>query len=232
MSVKDILMTQSERDLTDRQVLVSLHVSLGHTPEQISEYMNLRLATVALEIAAIGLPPPVIVEPAPVVNASAERLRATIADAVNAAPKGTRKAAPKKPAKAPSKASFSPLEVNPAEWSDTHALKYIEIRWCEMKWQTPYPSWGARDYANIKRLMGEYGGDSLKKIIDVVFDNWTALQQKFSWTGLPSTGILWGFRNSLAPIAFGDTAVTQGAKSWGSAHKTDNDRDDGDEVGW
>lgn len=235
-TLTQILDSQSDEGLTDRQVIVKLHNALGRSALDTSVKMGIKLLYVANDLSSMGISTEgIVTEPAPVRSTSAQALSDTLKAAfVSSAPKVARKAAPTKPtpsASATALKSMSPLEVDVAQWQDVHVLRYIEIRWSEMKWQTPCPSWGVKDRANVKRLRETYGADT-RKIIDVVFDHWTTLQAKFSWTGFPSTGMIWGFRNSLAPIAFGDVSVTQGSKAWGSSHKTDNDRDDGDEVGW
>lgn len=124
----------------------------------------------------------------------------------------------------------SAVEIDSADWDSRHVAQYFEIIWCEQGWRTAPPTLQAKDRANIKRLFDEYGKD-IKQYIDYVFGNWKALAAKANITGLPNISILWGFRNSFAPLAFGDTALS-GSKSWGTSHDQSQSRDSGDEIGW
>jgi len=230
--ILDLLSKQGDEAISSQDMLIAVHALLGNTPQQTSEQMDISLFKVTKALNLLhseGLLDVAPVAVAPIQRPT--RLSATIDSALKAtAPKKKRRAVKTKPRAKVSNTHQSPLEVAPTDWAPTHVLKYFEIRWCEQGWKTPPPRWQAKDRMNAKRFFEEYSGDS-RKIIDYLFDHWTALQGRFNIQGLPSMGIMWGFRSSIVPLALGDVSTAQ-TKQWGSTHDSSANRDDGDEVGW
>jgi hypothetical protein len=236
--------------ITNQQLLVLLHTKvLKHTDQQTMAYLDISYMTLKREVSFLerenvyGLleslgtdyePSTDVVttesKPRPAVRVDTSGAVA-LAEIVGNVPrsKTARKAVTKAP-KRSSKKAFSPLEVDVKDWEAIHVKRYYEIRWCEGSWKTPMPSWQAKDKANATRILQEYK-ENTRMVIDYVFDNWESLRTRFNIQGLPSMSIIWGFRNSIAPLAFGDVSVTN-SKTWGSSHDSKDERDDGDEVGW
>jgi hypothetical protein len=233
MSVKDFLSKQSNEALSCSQMLVGVHLILGHSVDVISEQTDIsrvKVSQIASFLQAEGLLE-ITLNVEPIKQQSASRLGSFVETTLNnTKPKTARKAINTKPRpKATNLKSKSPLEINVDQWLPKHVLDYFTILWCEQGWKTPPPRWQVKDRANAKRLQETYGED-IKKIIDFLFSNWSNLQSQFNIQGLPSISILWGFRDSIVPQALGD--ATGSKKNWGSSHDNSQDRDDGDEVGW
>lgn len=231
--IVELLSKQADESITSQDTLIGVHALLGHTPQQTSDQMDISLFKVTKALNFLrneGLLDGEAQPVAPIQRTT--RLSATIDTALKAtAPKKKRVAVKTKPRAKVSNAHQSPLEIATTDWAPTHVLKYFEIRWCEQGWKTPPPRWQAKDRMNAKRFFEEYSGDS-RKIVDYLFDHWTTLQQRFNIQGLPSMGILWGFRASFVPLALGDVSATTQTKQWGTTHNSTADREDGDEVGW
>lgn len=227
MKVKKILLQQSQDDLSNEDTLIAIHLFHGHSHKIIAECMGISVVRVSHRVAFLKQES-LLEKPAPITNSS--KLESVITNTLKAtAPKTKRKAVNTK--RATANKSKSPLEVDVNDWSPTHLLKYFEIRWCEQSWKTPPPRWQAKDRMNAKRVLETYS-DNVKTLIDYLFDHWSSLQTQFKITGLPNISILWGFRNSIAPLAFGDVSSQSTSKSWGSSHDSSQERDDGDELGW
>ena len=232
MSIASFLSKQAPEALSCTQVLVGVHLLLGHSYDKIAEETDIskiKVSQIASYLTSEGL---IEVKIEPIKKSSSDRLGAFVQTTINSTkPKTARKAAntKPKPKRATNLRNMSPTELAVPDWLPKHVLDYFTIRWCEQSWKTPPPKWQAKDRANAKRLKETYG-DDIKKIIDFLFDNWANLKTKFNIDGLPSISILWGFRNSIVPLALGD--ATENSKSWGSSHDETQSRDDGDELGW
>jgi hypothetical protein len=227
--LRDFLSKQSVEALSDHQVLCGVHYLLGHNIAATSEMMDIGESKVRATLMYLKTENLLDVAIEPVGNVSRDRLSSFVQNAVTQATPTKRRKAVK--AKRPTQNNRKgPLDVSVSDWTSSHFLKYFEICWCEQGWKTPPPRWGVKDRANGKRVVETYGAET-RKLVDYVFENWKALQAQFNIQGLPSVSILWGFRNSIAPQAFGDVGGTA-PKSWGTSHDADSDRNDGDEIGW
>lgn len=232
MSIALFLQKQSTEALSCTQVLVGVHLILGHPIEKIAEDTDISKIKVSQIASFLQSENLIDLAIEPITKSSTGRLSSFVEATIQSTqPKTARKAQarPKTKRKSTNTRNMSPTELEVSEWMPKHVLDYFTIRWCEQSWKTPPPRWQAKDRANAKRLQEDYA-ESIKKIIDFIFDNWPNLKAKFNIEGLPSISILWGFRNSIVPLALGD--ATENAKSWGSSHDTNQDRDDGDELGW
>ena len=231
--IKDILRKQSVEGLSNLDVLIAVHVTVGNDVETISKHMDISLIRVTQRVAYLQsegiLSEDSVIIP-PIKSSSTERLAKVVTDSIRqTTPKKSRVRVKTKSKVRSSNNNKSPLEVDVNDWSPTHLLKYFEILWCEQSWKTPPPSWGVKDRMNAKRVLETYQGQC-KALIDYMFNNWSILQTQFNIQGLPSISILWGFRNSIAPQAFGDVSSTK--KSWGSSHDKEQNRNEGEETGW
>ena len=241
-SLLNLLSKQGELCLDDRHLIIALHMHLGHDVDKIVQdtgYRKIVVSKTMTDLEAEGflkdlgiiyaIPQP-FEEPAPIGRSSRDALSSVVSQTVSSTrPKKKRKAIPKKPPRKTGNKSLSPLEVPPAQWDTVHLLRYFEIRWFEQNWKTPLPTWKAKDRANAKRVLAEFSAGS-KELVDYLFDNYNDLRSSLNLTSLPTMGVLWGFRTSLAPMALGDVTAT--SKTWGSSHNEAQDRSDGDEMGW
>jgi|13_taG_2_1085334.scaffolds.fasta_scaffold16332_3 hypothetical protein len=241
-ALTSILSKQNELCLDARHVIIALHMTLGHDLDKIAQDTGYRKIVVKKTIADLEAEgflkdldiiyaiPEASIEPATIQTSSRDTLSSVVSQTVaSTRPKKKRKAIPKKAPRKTGNKTLSPLEVAPSEWDTIHLIRYFEIRWFEQNWKTPLPSWKVKDRANAKRILEEFSGGS-KDLVDYLFDNYNALRSSLNLTSLPTMGVLWGFRTSLAPMALGD--VTNTTKGWGSAHDDAQDRSDGDEMGW
>jgi hypothetical protein len=130
-----------------------------------------------------------------------------------------RKAAPKQ--KAVQDNSTNPVIVGLELFDELYRGKFPEL---------PPPKHSVKDRTNFKELADHFGGKVLSDTIQWFFKNYDDLKKKYNWT-YPSVGLFYGFRNSIFPLAIKNEKVDNNVK-WGSHHKEDNDRDDGDEVGF
>jgi len=243
--IQQVLSQQSEMCLDDRHLIIALHMCLGHSVDVIAEqtgYRKLLISKTMADLEAEGfirdlnivyaLPTNIEEAPAPIQTASRDSLASKINNTINATtPKKRRKAAPKRPPRKTANTQMLPTEVPPAQWAVSHLLKYFEIRWFEQNWKTPLPSWKAKDRANAKRILEDFGAGS-KDLVDYLFDNYAQLRSQLNLTSLPTMGVLWGFRSSIAPMALGDVTHSSNTKGWGSSHDSSQERNDGDEMGW
>ena len=227
--MKAFLSKQSEEALTDHQMLCGVHYLLGHNIATTSEMMDVSEAKVRSTLMYLKTENLLDVEIEPVKSQSRDRLASFVQQTVKrTAPTKKRQAVKTKRPKQNNRKS--PMEVPVADWTSTHFLKYFEICWCEQGWKTPPPRWAVKDRTNGKLVVETYGAQT-RKLVDYLFENWPKLQAQLNIQGLPSVSILWGFRNSIAPQAFGDVGGTT-PKTWGSSHDTNESREDGDEIGW
>ena len=130
-----------------------------------------------------------------------------------------RKAAPKQ--KAIQDNSTNPVIVGLELFDELYRGKFPEL---------PPPKHSVKDRTNFKELADHFGGKVLSDTIQWFFKNYDDLKKKYNWT-YPSVGLFYGFRNTLFPLAIKNEKIDNNVK-WGSHHKEDNDRDDGDEVGF
>lgn len=130
-----------------------------------------------------------------------------------------RKAAPKQ--KAVQDNSTNPTIVGLELFDELYRGKFPEL---------PPPKHSVKDRTNFKELADHFGGQVLANTIQWFFKNYDDLKKKYNWT-YPSVGLFYGFRNSIFPLAIKNEKIDNNVK-WGSHHKEDNDRDDGDEVGF
>ena len=130
-----------------------------------------------------------------------------------------RKAAPKQ--KAVQDNSTNPVIVGLELFDELYRGKFPEL---------PPPKHSVKDRTNFKELADHFGGKVLSDTIQWFFKNYDDLKKKYNWT-YPSVGLFYGFRNSIFPLAIKNEKIDNNVK-WGSHHKEDNDRDDGDEVGF
>ena len=176
-------------DLSSEDLLIAMHLFYGHSVERIAEERDISVVRASHRIAFIEKESGALPEVPPVTEidtSSTNRLSSIVDDALKATqPKKPRRAVKTKPQRSTTNNRKSPLEVEVSQWSPTHLLKYFEIRWCEQSWKTPPPRWSAKDRANAKRILETYT-ESVKPLIDYLFDHWSSLQGQFKITGLPN----------------------------------------------
>ncbi len=131
----------------------------------------------------------------------------------------SRKAAPKQ--KAIQEGTTNPVIVGLELFDELYRGKFPDL---------PSPKHSVKDRTNFKELADHFGGKVLSDTIQWFFTNYDELKKKYNWT-YPSVGLFYGFRNSIFPLAIKNEKIDNNVK-WGSHHKQDNDRDDGDEVGF
>jgi hypothetical protein len=131
----------------------------------------------------------------------------------------TRKAAPKQ--KATQEGSTNAVIVALELFDELYRTKFADL---------PPPKHSMKDRTSLKELADHFGGKVLSDTIQWFFTNYEELKKKYNWS-YPSVGLFYGFRNSIFPLAIKNEKVDNNVK-WGSHHKEDNERDDGDEVGF
>lgn len=131
----------------------------------------------------------------------------------------SRKAAPKQ--KAIQEGTINPVIVGLELFDELYRGKFPEL---------PPPKHSVKDRTNFKELADHFGGKVLSDTIQWFFSNYDELRKKYNWT-YPSVGLFYGFRNTIFPLAIKNEKIDNNVR-WGSHHKEDNDRQDGDEVGF
>jgi len=124
-----------------------------------------------------------------------------------------------------------PLEV--WTFADVHAL--FNARWCA-RWVTANPpKLTAKDRAQMKTLLSQFGASAVKETILMLFADWDNIRQEFQLSGFPSYALLYGYRNSLIPRALeGPQKKISPKNAPRSLPQFDStyDREDGNEGGW
>lgn len=118
-----------------------------------------------------------------------------------------------------------------SDYSGNDLELLIAVYWVQNGWASQPPVFTAKDYSNAKRFVSLYGAEQSAKIIAYAVSRWEVVAQKIRVNSYPSMSIIYGFRNSIAPLVLDGDAVEK--PSWGSQFnpQTDSRKDDGI-VGW
>jgi hypothetical protein len=102
--------------------------------------------------------------------------------------------------------------AKPENYNVNHIETLFRISWGE-NWETPPGRFTMKDKGICKRLLEEYGGASLAKVVTEVVTNWQRFVNKYGVNGRPSMSVIYGYRGSwISEVLDGEVESTAGVE--------------------
>jgi len=116
-------------------------------------------------------------------------------------------------AKSNQKISFESKE--PSEYNGNDLYYLIQKLWRRNRWRGNPTPFTRKDRKQAKGLIEEQSPEIVVEYFQYVFNNWNDISRRYRFKGMPSLGLLYGFRRQLLPEALNQTEVAVG---WGAEY--------------